>query len=415
MMNCNKCGSELQDGSVFCSKCGNRINDDAVNRSQAIEDIDVQPSQSKNKLMDSFRKILFFRSKKSTIISVTILIVLAAVMIFTIPNYLSLNDARNFKAAFASRKYEQAGEIYQKASEYSQTDRWKPVRTYIDKYFKNDIEAIKNKFTNEKITKDESIKILDEMGQYSTINEISQTKEYILKLSDSRDAFKSGEEYFSNHQYLEAVENFKKVINDDNNFTQAQNYLEKSFPELKSQVINEADQCFSNGEYKKSFDLMNRATKLLPDDNEIKQKATYYQEQEDKIEKEAEEKKISQLQENQLVKVLNAWVEEHGVPSGFVKVKNYSDKVIKKYTVGMLMYDKNGYPVNKYLRSTNEMVATADKNVQPNETKGDDFYWLLEYDVSKIKACIKEVEFYDGSTWQNEYYDTWLEKEKDRY
>lgn len=117
------------------------------------------------------------------------------------------------------------------------------------------------------------------------------------------------------------------------------------------------------------------------------------------------------------MKVISTRVEESFIYNdGYVVVKNMSDKVVKNFSVGILMFDKNGYPINDKYSNTNSKVGKSDTpNIQPNGVFGRNHYWYIDGEAYKIKACVIEAEFYDGTTWYNEYYDLLLEKEKNKY
>lgn len=127
------------------------------------------------------------------------------------------------------------------------------------------------------------------------------------------------------------------------------------------------------------------------------------------------EYELEKLKINQLVTVEDTWVRESSVfNDAYVVVKNQTDKVLKEYTVAMIMLDSNGYPVNnkyefKEFRGKNVISGRADSvNVQPGGTYGANSYWHIENDCYKILACVVSAEFYDGTIWENPYFDPWV-------
>jgi len=96
---------------------------------------------------------------------------------------------------------------------------------------------------------------------------------------------------------------------------------------------------------------------------------------------------------------------------------NKSDKTIKNFKVSALGYDSNGLPVKIKLQfgfsEAFELSGLAENvNILPDETYGEDYGWGLHesHRISTVLACVKEVEFYDGTTWVNPYYEFWLEE-----
>ena len=105
-----------------------------------------------------------------------------------------------------------------------------------------------------------------------------------------------------------------------------------------------------------------------------------------------------------------------------VIVKNISEKTIKNMKVSCLGYDKNGYPVKIKTQFSlsggdYELVGNAeDANIIAGGKFGENRGWALEdqSDVSKVLACVKSATFYDGTTWDNPYYEYWIEQYKDK-
>jgi hypothetical protein len=99
-----------------------------------------------------------------------------------------------------------------------------------------------------------------------------------------------------------------------------------------------------------------------------------------------------------------------------VIVKNNTQKVVKNFTVGILMYDSNGYPVKSgIIAGESELFRGQAEavNIQPGQSFGSENVWNLYTDfgtVSKLNACVKNVEYFDGSSWTNEYFDYWQEE-----
>lgn len=100
---------------------------------------------------------------------------------------------------------------------------------------------------------------------------------------------------------------------------------------------------------------------------------------------------------------------------------NKSDQTIKSYTVGLIAWDSNGYPVKLRLNTGftdySVYLGSGDNaNILPGETYGYNKGWGIDEKCkfSTVKGCVKSVTFYDGSTWNNEYYNYWVEEYKDK-
>ncbi|WP_281180375.1 DUF5780 domain-containing protein [Paenibacillus tianmuensis] len=60
--------------------------------------------------------------------------------------------------------------------------------------------------------------------------------------------------------------------------------------------------------------------------------------------------------------------------------------------------------------------GNSEENIQPGKSGGGDSGWRLTGGFNKgtdavtFKASVKEVEYYDGSKWENPYYPYWVEE-----
>jgi hypothetical protein len=139
-------------------------------------------------------------------------------------------------------------------------------------------------------------------------------------------------------------------------------------------------------------------------------------------------KKIEDLKANQKVAVESASIKEQSseykalYPDMMeVIVRNKTDKTIKNMKTSCLGFDKNGYPLKikgwvSFVESYEFNGKSEDCNIVAGETfgKGKGYQLDPNHGISKILACVSEVEFYDGTNWSNPYYKYWLEEYKEK-
>jgi hypothetical protein len=135
---------------------------------------------------------------------------------------------------------------------------------------------------------------------------------------------------------------------------------------------------------------------------------------------ELDQEEIEKLKENQSVSVESAYFYKgsYGILNGItVIVKNNTDQVVKEYSVTILGYDADGFPLRIGSSSVQIQGTSKNCNIKPNKTYGKDSYFSIrnhEDEVKKILACVSSVTYYDGTTWENPYYKYWLEKFEDK-
>jgi len=92
-----------------------------------------------------------------------------------------------------------------------------------------------------------------------------------------------------------------------------------------------------------------------------------------------------------------------GDPKFYLNAKNISDKTIKEFSVTVFFFDNDGIPVPVYFNDYSAGLSYS-RAVKANETTLSNYYWTLygSYNDMKQAVCIvKQVEFFDGTTWEN--------------
>ncbi|MFB6367271.1 DUF5780 domain-containing protein [Paenibacillus elgii] len=187
----------------------------------------------------------------------------------------------------------------------------------------------------------------------------------------------------------------------------------KNSGEYKTNVLKEAEQLSSNTDYNKAIGLLNEALTILPKDSDMTAKLSSYGKLNEEKKAAERKQKMAELEQSQEVSVekirtFTDWLDDTYLS---IAVKNNTSKVVKKYVVGWLGYDKNGYPVKTGWLSPDFLKqGNSEENIQPGKIGGGDSGWQLTGGFNKgtdgvtFKASVKEVEYYDGSKWEYPYY-----------
>jgi tetratricopeptide (TPR) repeat protein len=389
-MLCSKCGTENSEDSLFCHKCGAPL----------------------SKVIERGRKPTRFNNKVKIILGSVILI--AGIIIGTgVVGYN--NPVSEFKRNISSNQEEEAVTVY---NEKIKGDTEKETKVYT--FLKDEIAEIQKSYFDEKIDYTSAKTRLDTIKKTQLASsEVDSALNKMDKLYFSRLAFKKAEEFFKNKDLENALIEYQKVIKEDKNYGSAQEQIANNEKEYKNLVLKDVEESANKKEYGKAVRLLTEALTVFPKDADFIAKQEVYQKAEE--EKIATERKqqLEDLKAKQELAVNSTKV----VPDFFslydqgqVIVKNMTNKVIKKFTVGMLLYDQNGYPLKSgILAGESELVKgeAESVNIQPGQSFGSDSAWNLDRDygtVKKIIACVVDVEYYDGSTWTNDYYSYWQEE-----
>lgn len=104
-------------------------------------------------------------------------------------------------------------------------------------------------------------------------------------------------------------------------------------------------------------------------------------------------------------------------------VMNNSEVDIKNLYIAFVAWDKNKLPVKIVAQydfdGGSYIVITRfkDANLVPGETFGEGRGCMLDSDTDNIaffKAIVASYEDFDGNTWENPYYDTWVDMYEDK-
>lgn len=353
--------------------------------------------------------------KNKLVISMSIIILILLVTIFLIIHHFT-NPVTRFKKSLESNDISTMKKIY------SDTDNYNDKKD-IEKIFVKNLSETLDNYINEKISYEDA---LNELNQYDDLNGLKYyadaSKKDLESIKKSKDKFSSAKEFEANDDILNAIKNYSEVITlDKNNYQIAQEYIKANSDNFRKSAFNEIDKFVSNNDYISANNKLEELKQIF-NDKEITEKIT-------EIKEKVKEQQIQEYKNNQEVTVESAriYVQHPNYKSLYpdsieVIIKNNTNKTIKNYSISILAYDSNNYPLKvqtqyNFGRATYEFIGLAENaNIIAGATGGKDYGWALEeeHKISKLLALVKEVEYYDGSKWENPYYEYWLEQHKEK-
>jgi tetratricopeptide (TPR) repeat protein len=413
IMKCEKCGQENQDNAKFCNSCGKTL-------SESSDSIKSNIFKEKIKLI-SDRLGTANKKKRIIILSASLVCCILLIGIVVVVS----NPMLKFNSAVKSSDSAKATTIY---NNKIKGDKQKEAK--VEASLKEQITKNEEAFNNGKIKYDEAKEKLNNLKQIGVITqEIDNSLKQLDRLNNSKIAFSKAEEYLKQNDYVNAIKEYNLVISDDKNYEKANKQIEDNKSKYKENALNDAQKNADNNDYDKAVLVLNEATSILKDDNDIVAKLSVYTTKLQQIKAQEEEKNRENAKTKQLVVVDSAKVIEQSsryktlYPDMVqVVITNKANETVKNMEVSCLAYDSNGYPLKiksfpNISGGNYELNGKADNiNVTSGSQYGSNSGWNLEegHGISTVKACVKKAIFYDGTTWSNPYYDYWIKEYKEK-
>ncbi len=390
-MLCRKCNTELPEGSLFCNKCGTKTK-----------------TMSDEKLKNKKKWIIL-----SSVSGVIIVAGIIALLLYS-------NPVQAFKKAIENNRYSNANQIFENEIKGDLNKE-----ATVEEFLQLEISTTVQKFIEKKIDLNAAVLKLEAIEKTQLLDSaVSESLSTVTEINDSRTAYKTGEELLKNNHIKEAILELKKVSEaDSENFESAQELIASTTSDYKDIVLKEGELLVSENKFKEAIDNLNSALTILKNDSDLLAKQTSYQKQQEDHLAAERKKKVEELEKKQEMTVVSLKTFKDRIDSVHLSivVKNNSDKVVKKFSIGWMGYDENGYPVKTGWLSPDFLkLAEAEANIQPNKTFGSGYGWRLTggysntIDATTFIACVKEVEYYDGTKWENEYFTYWVEDHKEK-
>lgn len=341
--------------------------------------------------------IKYIIEHKKIIIPISIILLVSIIFFIFI-----MFNSKSFVGQIQSENYEEAIELYNTKvkGKTKETEKTKMETLEL-------IDNTLNDFNNNRINYNKAKAILETISRVNLLStKVDESLQLLDKLNNSKISYNKALEFLKIEEYYNAIISFNDVIEEDTNYSEAQNQSNSIFNTYKEKVLSDLENN-TDSTYENKIEELEKLKNIAKNDNEIQAKIEIYK-----------NKQIDELKKNQEVTVVSAKIIKDGYSTGIQAiVKNNTKKVVKNYTIGMLAYDSNGYPLKIDFNGNVELGEAKAVNIQPGKTFGKDKYFSIFYEEDKMHtaiACVKEVEYYDGEKWENPYYDYWFEIYNDK-
>lgn len=142
------------------------------------------------------------------------------------------------------------------------------------------IEEIERSFLAETIDYAAAVAELDQIeakGITGTQKKLDDVRSSLEELNNSRIAFDTAESFFSAESYIEAVDYYKQVIEDDPNYSSIDAKIEACYSNYRSKALAEAEAMVTSGSYEDAIGTLKSALNVLPNDATIQQQIAIYE------------------------------------------------------------------------------------------------------------------------------------------
>lgn len=141
------------------------------------------------------------------------------------------------------------------------------------------LEELQRSFLEETIEYSAAVAELDRIqnqGVTGTQENLTKVRSYIEALNASRVAYKTAESFFNSENYAEAIDQYKKVIEDDPNYSDAAAKIEACYNKYRDKALADAEALTVSGSYESAIGLLESALTVLPNDAKIQEKIILY-------------------------------------------------------------------------------------------------------------------------------------------
>ncbi len=221
----------------------------------------AEPEKKKKKEKKEKKKMS--KGKKALIIISVILLLLCGVVGYFLISYY-LGAEYKIMKALENEDYNAAIEVYNESDGEASNLLIKKLEERLEKA-KTDFVA----GTIDYSVANMEVSTIKKMGISEISGKVKEVSEYINKLNDSKTAFSTAETLFGKADYAGAMENYKKVIEDDSNYESAKTKLSEAAVKYREQILAKADEYVKAGSYAKAIAELEAALKVLPEDSQL--------------------------------------------------------------------------------------------------------------------------------------------------
>ena len=242
-MKCNSCGYDNASSAKYCEKCGSEL--------------------ARNKL--SLNSKIF--SKKNIIIGSAIALALVLIAILLVSAGGTTPHGRVL-SALDDGNYEEALKLFDENRVEIDTEQKQEIEEHLIEI----AEATRNDYVAESLDYDSAITIFKKLQKFgfSDVNSfIKELEAEISEIDAVRVIIRSGDEYFQEKNYIEAIRYYSEVSPDSSGYQQAQEKLGASQDAYRTSLQDQAAALAKKDDYVGAISLLKSGFEILENDQTL--------------------------------------------------------------------------------------------------------------------------------------------------
>lgn len=207
---------------------------------------------------------------KKVFIFAVLVVAIAAGGVFGGKYYLSRKNMDSFVQAIESGDQEKASGILD--------SKLSGGSSGFTSYLKEYVETIREQFIGGELDYSIAKARLDAIVNMGLLSDqIAEMLEWMDKINVSKVAFNNAQSFINEGKYGNAMEELKKVVQDDPDYDAAQALIESTISLYRDEIVKTAQTYLDNKDFKSAFEKLTKGLEILENDTELSSMLSKYQ------------------------------------------------------------------------------------------------------------------------------------------
>ena len=260
-MQCSNCGNALARAGAFCTKCGTQSQ--VMPNPVAMPSTGVAPKARKSKV------------PLLVVVCVVVIAALGGGVFFFLGDAIMGNYVDRVIAALENHDYTEAANLFN-------ANRLGMDMNSLEDALMRRLDDLRNEFINETISYIAAATELETIGNFGLRrleHQIEEVGRFIELLNDSRVAFSAANSLYERGDFIGAIDNFRLVSMDDDNFYFARDGINRAIEAYRVNALERAAGYAENGNLRQAVFVLDNALAVVGNDPELLERREIYSRQ----------------------------------------------------------------------------------------------------------------------------------------